>query len=341
MLSPEPLDRIASYLKGELSAEEERELLVWAEAQPENRQLLDNAVRIWQVTGRQPEAFQPDVEAAWQRFRQQIEGEQTLGTRNQERGRPAKIQPLWSLLRVAAAVLGLVSLGYWAITYLQPDEKQWVVQQTGNGRKVVQLADGSRVQLSQNSTLRYGKTFGEEPERTVYLTGEAFFEVARNPERPFVIRSARARTQVLGTSFLVRAYPQEAKEVVSVLTGRVSVSPEGKNEAKPTLLLPGERATVAGDLAVLKTSIPDTNFWAWKTNRLTFADTPLQTVLATAETHFGGRFRVENDNILNCRFTGTFEQATLTEFLDVVTVSLNLTYVQRENEYVLSGTGCQ
>ncbi len=97
--------------------------------------------------------------------------------------------------------------------------------------KYVQLPDGSSVVLHRNSTLKYPKAFNGD-KREVYLTGEAFFEVTKNPEQPFFVYAGELVAKVHGTSFGIKAVADEAKITVAVKTGKVSVFSENDSRAK-------------------------------------------------------------------------------------------------------------
>src|SRR5699024_11202875 len=104
-------------------------------------------------------------------------------------------------------------------------EYQTASNPTGQSSRIV-LADGSTIWLSAASSLRYPKRFGDSL-RSVYLKGEAFFDVTHNPGKPFIVHSGQLQTKVLGTSFNIRSFNSENDIQVTVATGRVSV---GRND---------------------------------------------------------------------------------------------------------------
>ena len=143
------------------------------------------------------------------------------------------------------------------------------------GSKVVSitLADGTRVWLNSESSLRFYSGVGKG-ERKVELSGEAYFEVAKDPRRRFIVTTSAATTEVLGTHFNVNSYNDEATSYITLLEGAVKVT-QGVATA---VLKPGQQANVSAKIAV----IPQVDTYAavaWKDGLFSFQDQPLQTVL--------------------------------------------------------------
>jgi ferric-dicitrate binding protein FerR (iron transport regulator) len=153
---------------------------------------------------------------------------------------------MWRLtpLRWAAAAALVLGLGFGALRLLPPRQapvtaarlavpratpalstSQWITHTNVTSQVArLALADGSTVHLQPRSTLRYPQQF-TDAKREVFLQGEAFFDIARNPVKPFLVVTDKVVTTVLGTSFTVRAYPEQPQALVMVRTGRVRVSP--------------------------------------------------------------------------------------------------------------------
>jgi ferric-dicitrate binding protein FerR (iron transport regulator) len=175
----------------------------------------------------------------------------------------------------------------------------------------------------------------------VFLTGEAFFDVRKSNGKTFTIFSGNTKTQVLGTSFTVRSYGKEGRTEVQVLTGKVAFSTKENPQQNQVLLTPGFKAEMKSGKQIVKSQIDDPNFLAWKDNRLTFNNTRMDKVIRTLEKYFGVPIEVTDERMLQCRFTGTFEQPTLQEIVDVLVVSVDLTYTRNNEQYIFSGRGCK
>ncbi|UOQ71569.1 FecR family protein [Hymenobacter cellulosilyticus] len=138
---------------------------------------------------------------------------------------PARVQPLWPVLKLAAVLVPLLLAA--AAFWLRKPGPQLLRYATGVGeQREIVLPDRSRVWLRPRSELTCAATFGKV--RTVQLRGEAFFDVTKDPKHPFVVRTSTVAVKVLGTSFLVKAYPQLPAATVLVRTGRVQVAHQNR-----------------------------------------------------------------------------------------------------------------
>ncbi len=193
-------------------------------------------------------------------------------------------------IRVAAAavLIGIVWIGAvnWTgiMNYLDPE--QFEVQKTEKGQMAkISLSDGSVVWLNADSRLTYPAVFKRGPRR-VKLEGEAYFEVAHNKSRPFLIAAAGLNTQVMGTSFDIKAYPSDKKAMVTVLTGIVEVSRSSAGEnngrgGRTVSLNPDEQLTydkLQGGFSKQVVADP-TDEIDWKDGGLVFNGAPMEEVI--------------------------------------------------------------
>lgn len=335
---------LAKYLNHEITEDEKTELFAWVERSATNKDLFYRSTHLWHLTGSVKTDFQPDVDGAWQKFRgkaQMTPQPQRAIAEPATGAATGRVVPLY-LWRVAAAVLVLVGAAWLATTLLDRDrDVAPVVLTAGNAKKVFLLPDSSRVTLNQFSSLAYAPDLQGE-ERTVTLQGEGFFEVKRNPRKPFVVLTANARTQVLGTSFTVREDKRSGTTEVQVVTGKVAFTALGGGRTgKRVVLTPGFRAVAGKPDSLVKSKIEDPNFRAWQTGRLQFDNTRLEQVVASLEDYFGIHIKVQNRKLLDCRFTGSFEQPQLKDVLEVLAVSMQVRYNYEQQHYTFSGRGCQ
>lgn len=352
-----PWELLAKHLAGEASAAEQAELHQWLTATPTRLRLLTDATRAWERGGSAAEVFtEADVEPAWQRFSAAAGLNPTIQLIPESAptttAAPAKIDHvvlLWqqpaAWIRLAAAVVLLV-VGCWAVArtfLLKPTSIETVTVAAGPQRQLANLPDGSRVWVNKNSTLSYAADFGQGS-RTVQLQGEAFFEVQKDPSRPFTVLANDTRTRVLGTSFNVRAYATEDSVEVSVVTGRVAFSPDHRKLTvqDSVLLTPGLRGVIrrAAPAVAVQRRITDPNFRAWQQDELVFENQPLGQVAGTLSRYYGTPVALSRPELANCRFTGTFHGAELPQVLRVLSLSANLQVTQTADGYTLDGPGC-
>lgn len=338
---------LAKYLNHQITEDEKTELSAWVERSAANKDLFYRSTHLWHLTGSVKTDFQPDVDGAWQKFKGKAQmpapQPQPVIAPPATGAAAGRVIPMY-LWRVAAAVLVLVGAAWLATAYLGRDGDRNlapVVLTAGNAKKVFLLPDSSRVTLNQFSSLAYAPDLQGE-QRKVTLQGEGFFEVKRNPRKPFVVLTDNARTQVLGTSFTVREDKQSGTTEVQVVTGKVAVTTLGGGRpGKRVVLTPGFKAVAGKTDSLVKSRIEDPNFRAWQTGRLDFDNTRLEQVVASLEDYFGINIKVQNRKLLDCRFTGSFEQPQLKDVLEVLAVSMQVRYNYEQQHYTFSGRGCQ
>ncbi|MCB2378877.1 FecR domain-containing protein [Hymenobacter sp. BT635] len=370
MLHPEseaPWELLAKHLAGEATPDELEQLRTWVSADPKRLGLLTDATRAWERTGAAAVTglfSEADVDAAWQRFRPKMTGAKSVAeppmqvsrptaeppeTVGEPTGRVVPMRPraMPAVLRVAAVILLLIGAVYAFRSFrreLLPQAP--VVVAAGAQKRVIALPDGSRVWLNKNSRLQYAADFGGA--REVQLTGEAFFEVRKDPQHPFTVLSAASRTRVLGTSFNVRAYPGEDSVEVAVVTGKVAFASRTQPQQDSVLLLPGMRGVLqaapksVAPAPVRQSAAADANFRAWQTGELAFDNASLAHVIRTLRTTYGTPITVADKALLKCRFTGTFRQPNPAQVLQVVSVATNATLSgDALTGYTLGGSGCE
>lgn len=169
------------------------------------------------------------------------------------------------------------------------------------------LSDGTRVWLNAESELEYPVAFGSE-KREVRLSGEAFFEVARDESRPFYVMVGEVQTRVLGTSFNIKAYDDDAHISTTLFTGKVEVSPL-KDVAKKVVLAPGEQADWnlrAGEMQTAKVDLSQVG--AWREGMFYFNGEDIRTVTRQMERWYGVHFDYDLEDGEHYTFNGYFNR---------------------------------
>ncbi|MBW8244278.1 FecR domain-containing protein [Muricauda oceani] len=247
-------------------------------------------------------------------------------------------------LGTAATVLVLFGIGaylYWGTDITGPSKGTETVLYAGIGEiKEVYLPDSTHVWLNSETTLRYSDNYGRKG-RNVALDGEAFFEVTRNEQSPFTVHTAQSATQVLGTSFSVRAYPDESQSV-GVVTGKVGVRPVTNGpDHKDYLLKPGDELAfgIGWDIPELTHDNPVDRFHGWKNDILFFEARPLSEVASSLERKFGVTVQLDKqDDLANKKFTGVFDRQKLPEILHTIGLSMGITIEQPNDSIIKIGT---
>ncbi len=252
-------------------------------------------------------------------------------------------KPLWKkMLPYAAALIAAVSglLFWWSNSAKEhntpvaqeinkkneyPVPVENTVQYTehfnqGKRRLKVKLADGSLVTIGRKGRIRYPAGF-EGNTRNVYLEGEAFFEVAKDVNKPFTVFSGDVRTQVLGTSFKVSALPKSAVEV-AVVTGKVRVSYySGKIENDLATMLPGDKISWKNS-HLTKLKMDPKDVLAWKHEMMVFRKQSLDDILNVFRKHYGVKITVINKGFLHEKISLTLdENMPLEKAMNVLSVT--------------------
>lgn len=210
--------------------------------------------------------------------------------------------------RVAASLF-LLMLGSVTLIKLYPETIERLARvehyAAPGKRESFELSDGTVVSLNGGSTLVHSRWFLGDS-RHVALTGEAFFDVARDENKPFTIRTGEVETKVLGTSFNVRSYASLQQITVSVSTGRVGITHSG---TALSLLKPGEEITVdknTGRFTVLK-NVNLAKRVAWRQNRLVFDNYTMEEVATLLSNYYAISVAFTDAAVKRKRVTAEFE----------------------------------
>jgi len=188
---------------------------------------------------------------------------------------------------------------------------------------LIQLPDGSTVILSAGSQLKYAGSFDGKPIREVFLTGKAFFDIKHLENQPFIVRTGKVNTQVLGTAFDVDS--RSGKVTVTVIRGKVVVQKEGKTLGT---LTPNKQVVYNfhTDLTELNTTNAEKTI-AWREKDLVFNDVTLSNAALLLQDRFGVKVALETEALAAKTFTTTlFENQSLKECLDLICDFNNAVY---------------
>lgn len=252
---------------------------------------------------------------------------------------------LWRLLvkiAVAASVTAIFSAGYifrkQLDNWLNPVTYQETIALNGE-IKLITLPDGTTICLNAGSRLRYPDKFKQNT-REVNLTGEAFFKVAHDSSKPFIIYSGKIKTTVLGTSFNVKAYNEDKSVKITVVSGKVGVVPTISK--KPAVLLTSNMQMVYNKTSqtVLTEKIDDaSSVISWQQGKLQYHNTPLFDVLADVQRKYNVEIRADK-NLLNCTLYADFNNMPLEKVLKLTEALINAHFKKDGNVYTLKGKGC-
>lgn len=254
----------------------------------------------------------------------------------------------WGWMAAACILLILSVVAFWN----RPEEAMEVAQlniheisTTYGQRKTVRMPDGSVIRLNAGSVLRYTDDYNLT-EREVALSGEAFFEVASDPQKRFVVQHDQLAVEVLGTSFNVRDVGNDGQVQVAVATGAVTVkTPADSTDsltAQAIVLHPGQELTY--DYVQQRTTVTRVEdmamHTAWKEGLLVLNGLSFGEAATMMERWYGVRIKFNNEALKRCRFTGEFNNLPINKVLDLLARSSGFSYRIEGKDIYIDGKAC-
>lgn len=232
------------------------------------------------------------------------------------------------IISTAAAVFLVLIIGGIYIYGLKDKTKQYNTILVPAGQRInLILSDNTNLWLNANTTFRYPTEFSKET-RTVYLDGEAYFEVSKNEKKPFIVKTAQGDIHVTGTSFNVEAYSKHQSFETSLFEGGVDIY---KNEIMLASLYPNQDATFENG-QLLITKITNNDKYLWRHGLIAFNSKKLDEILRTLEKYFDVEIQINANQLPQFTYTGKFRQSDGVDYaLRVLQKSIHFSY-QRDEE---------
>lgn len=337
------------YLEGDVSTAQKVAVEAWLEESAENKKQFDDTKKLFELTQIKVDEASFDADVAWNKVASKISTSKKNESTEDEKIIPLN-QPKTShktLWWAAAAFIGILLTVNVLNNLFTPD---WVTITAENQVKEITLDDGTVVSLKPGGELKYLENFNKKS-REVKLSGDAFFDVAKNKQLPFSIEANDVNVTVLGTEFLVIQSAGEATEVV-VQEGKVKMEPKTNNEKDAKGEPEKEESTAvvpeAGDKGIfnraekklLKEINNDPNYLAWKTKILQFNKADLQEVIKKIEEVYEVKITFSKQEIQQCALTARFDNQSIDEIMQTLSLTLNLQIEKDGKVYTLDGEGC-
>lgn len=316
---------ITRYLSGELPPELRRDFELQLTEDSAKRAQFEEMRTIWNSVDSAAPGDLYDLDAEWDQMKEKIP--------ELNRGKSL----LYKSYRIAAVLLvgllfglGLI-YGTRMLSYTEIVAQDQPVDLT--------LDDGTKLSINRDSRIRFKKRFARA-ERKVFLEGEAWFDVARDTSRPFVIDAGSAVVEVLGTSFNVNAYKENPMVEITVESGVVALTPKQQKQEQ-IVLKAGNSGTYhkqRKELELIPTSDP--NHISWKTKELYFDGASLQEVVDLINRVYDVNLLISNSALASCQITVAFKNQSLEAILLVLESTLDLEISREGKQIVLEGAGC-
>jgi len=255
----------------------------------------------------------------------------------------------------AAAAVALVAICSFLIYNFVPSKPLEIVtnqsvpsrleqRENPKGQKsILLLSDGTKIWLNADSKLTYAKNFTEGTTREVYLQGEAFFEVAHDVTKPFIVHTSELDIRVLGTSFNVKSYNEDKKIETTLLTGQVKITKANEPVNNTSLILaPNQKAIFQKETKAMDVEqVQAERSSAWRQDKLVFDETTYGEVITQLERWYDVKITLEGDGDLQCKLTASIEKESLEDVLNLLVLSHKISYTISGSNIYLKGSLCQ
>ena len=361
-------EAIVGYYTNNLTQAQSEELLEWLGENEENRQYLFELGKVWYASS-QLSTKEKDTNGAWANLLDKIKENDI-----RQMPKPELRIGLSFLFRVAAAVLLVAVIGIGTIfIFRSPKTKSEIAYFEAfapkGSRSFITLSDGSTVWLNSGTKLRYQSNFGKE-DRDLFLEGEAYFVVARNPDMPFRVKTSDVCITAIGTAFNVKAYNDEGSIETTLEKGEVRIDAlddsKLKVESTPVFLKPNQKAVFiksnknisvnssvqqpqvavnepAGKIKTIPLSIEnmaDTKLTtSWKDSRWIFKSEKLISLKPILERRYDISIIFRDSVLMSYKFTGTLKEESLEQVLNAICLASPIKYEINHNQVLFFEAG--
>ncbi len=319
-----PYNLFAKFFSGEITEEEQGTLDKFISESPDNEKIFEEYQIIWSMET-QDDTFDKNTETALQSVKKQFS--------EKEKIIPINRNKMW--MRIAASIIIVFGMSYYFYNNLQSEDLQFSSISSGKNIKEINLADGSIVWLNQNSKLEYPEKFAKN-NRVVKMTGEAYFIIAHNKQKPFIVKTENTTTEVLGTEFNLKSFDNEQDIEIVLTKGKVKFTDIKSNVSE--LMKPNDKITLNKEERKLrKETVSNSNFLSWKTKELDLNNMNLEQIAKILSNYYNVEIEVDN-SVKNEVFNSTmpFKDVELDEILKTIELTKNIEVGSVEGKIILT-----
>lgn len=243
-----------------------------------------------------------------------------------------KLIPLQWIVGAAATIIILIIGGIYLFN-IENNIEQYNTIIVPEGQRVnLILSDNTNLWLNANTEFRYPTEFSKK-NRTVYLDGEAYFEVSKDENKPFIVKTSKGDVHVTGTSFNVEAYSKFDNFNTSLFEGGVEIYKEGKRLVS---LKPNEKGVLKNNKLQIST-ITDSDPYLWKDGLIAFKNKGIEEILLSLEKYFSVQIKINTSNLPKNTYTGKFRESDGIDYaLGVLQENAHFTFVRNETTGVIT-----
>lgn len=300
------------FFEGYCTPEEVGAIRKWMETSPENKDEFYYEAKLFDAIGLlQPEEARVNIRS------------------------PKPRSVTIKLMKVAVVLIILLTAGWSYVHYFKHHSQQsMIVVDVPAGEKTnIILSDGTKIWLNACTRMQYSEIFGKDM-REIILDGEAYFEVAKDPKHPFIVRTRQYDVEALGTSFNINAYDCESEFTTSLIEGSVKIMSSGDAEQQLTLEA-GQMVSNKNGLLESE-SIKNFDVYRWRDGLICFDNIPFIEVMKTFEKCYAFEIQMENKRVEKYFCTGKFRQTDgIVHALKVLQKDANFTFEKKANANII------
>ena len=349
---------IISYLSGNTTEDDDLHLKEWIEENRQHKEYFEKLRALWILSGKH---------AGEQKFNPELQWT-ILNSKMQSVSKPRRIKvKIPVTLGIAASWIILFALGYlWHNNSIRSFDSQLKTTEISaplGAKSVIKLPDGTTVWLNAGSKITYNQDF-DKKDRNIHLIGEAYFSVASNKAKPFIVNTSGIAVKALGTRFNVKAYPEEKTITATLEEGKIDVhvlndrkgnkqiilTPNQKvvyykktndfkdnypNKTIKTKALPNTVSSNDQDLEIAH-NVNTELYTSWKDDRWIIESMPLVTLAPMLERRFNMNIKFDKEDLKNYNFTGTIEKETIEQILAAMRFTAPIDYEIQKDTILLT-----
>lgn len=360
-METELLNIIIKVLKDEASPLDKQKLIAWLAEDEANMQVFKQSESVWNAFEILKMGKEYNSERAFDLFREKVSNRLKSSRRN---GLYKKIDVL---IRIAAVFVILIGIGY---LFILPKEKSILSDQSlveiisPRGSKTqVLLPDGTKIWINSGSKIQYSNNFNQST-REVFLEGEGYFEVKKNPEKPFIVATSDIRIKALGTTFNIKAYPEDKTIETTLIEGNLDVvSGTSGKSTKLASLKPNQKVTyykeketiheqqksegkiesgkdrasaLASDKVVSNEKVNPSQITSWKNDAIYFENEKFMDLAIKLERRFGVSLHFVDEDLKQVCFTGKFPDIIIEQVFQALQFASPFYYEFKDKDIYLS-----
>jgi transmembrane sensor len=316
--------KIIEFISGQLSVDEREKVLEWIAGSEENREEYYKLINVYALTTHLKDDETPSA-SEFARFRENI----------RQRQFSIKSDKLKSIFKYAAAIVITLLIGRYALNLRMEQDSEVLSYNeiTVPPGQITQLtlSDGTSIYLNSCSSLRYPSRFGKN-ERTVYLSGEAFFKVAHNEKLPFLVKTSKQVLKVHGTTFNVMAYPLEDHYQATLIDGKIEILDGNSNQL--SVMKPGQQFNQQNSNRHYSVNKVNTGLYtSWKDGIYMYDHNALSDIAAGLERIYAVKIEFLDKQILNYRFSGKIlRNFSIEQVLKIIKLTAPVNYTIQVHE---------